>query len=305
MQNGRLLLSTSISLALFLGLTSCQTTTNGTPKGGAGGGGGTLYYSLPTKLEIHKLDLGTGADAKLGKGVAPSVAPDGRIVYTSPNDLVESAEDLVQQRAIVKATLDGDPQTGDGFKDPRVSPDGTKVAYETLEGALYVVNRDDGAVVSSFDNGGGQTHGWFRPTWTPDGRVIVSGDFGNPGFFRSDAGLTTLERFDPDFPASMFADPVYLAVSPDGTKVTFVKDHQVNVMNVDGSGLAVLDTDETATDTYPTWSPDGSQIAYFSTAGHLLIRPARGGDATDVLEEFPDLADKILIFETTAPFDWR
>jgi hypothetical protein len=299
-----------LSLALVPLLAGCpdDTDPDGAQGGGPGGGAatGTVYYSQSSDIELHELDLATGDDKKLGKGQSASVAPDGLIVYKTPTDLVESDESLVQQRIIVKATLDGDPQTGAGFAELRVSPDGTKVAYTTLQAGLYVVDRQSGALVSSFEQGGGTTKGWNHPSWTPDGRIVVSGELENPGFYLSDADLSTLDRFDPDLPKSMFADPTYLSVSHDGTKVAFVRNGQIDTMNIDGTGLAILDADETAEDTFSAWSPDDSHVAWLGKAGHMKILPAAGGgEPFDVLEAYPALADKILVFETTSQFDWK
>lgn len=295
-------------LALFASLlvpvlVACQSDTQ---KQGAGGAAtGTLYYTQTTQIEIHKLDLATGEDHKLGKGQAASVTPEGTIVYKTPTDIVESDESMVQQRYIMKGET-GTSFRSEGVADLQVSPDGTKVAYTTLQDHLYVLDRQSGDAVSSFKQGAGATEGWLSPSWTPDGRVVVSGNFGNPGFYVSDAGLSTLERFDPNLPQSMFADDNYLMASHDGTKVAFVRNKQVNVMNIDGTGLAILDTDDTAEDTYPVWSPDDSHVGWFGYAGHFKVLPAGGGGTPfDALVAYPDLADKILIFETTNRADWK
>jgi len=92
------------------------------------------------------------------------------------------------------------------------------------------------------------------------------------------------------------------AWSPDGKRIAFVsfRDHngqscesgdclpngELYVVGTDGSGLNRL-TRSTADDQHPTWSPDGTRIAYASGyddlhAGHppwLYIRPAGGGPA--------------------------
>lgn len=298
MHHGRTLLLSSILL-----LACNSDTKNG---GAAGGVSGKLYYTQSTELEIHKLDLATGEDHKLGKGQEASVAPDGLIVYKTPTDIVESDESMLQQRYIMKSTT-GSDRTAEGVAELQVSPDGTKVVYCTLRYNLYVLDRQSGDVLSSFEEGGSVGKGWYSPSWTPDGRIVVSGNFQNPGFYLSDAGFTKLDRFDPDFPQSMFADPNYLIASHDGTKVAFVRNKQVNVMNIDGTGLVTLDGDETAEDAYPVWSPDDSHIGWFGTAGHLEILAvnAPGGTPFDVLQAYPDLADKILIFETTNRADWK
>jgi Tol biopolymer transport system component len=58
------------------------------------------------------------------------------------------------------------------------------------------------------------------------------------------------------------ADPAY---SPDGSKIAFVSDTQIFVMNADGSGRRQVTTSPT-TKTDPTWSADGTRIAYVANS---------------------------------------
>jgi Tol biopolymer transport system component len=68
------------------------------------------------------------------------------------------------------------------------------------------------------------------------------------------------------------------ALSPDGTKIAFVRrdpsnDFNVWVMDVDGSNEVQLTT-STQDESYPVWSPDGTQIAY--------VRVREGSNITDI-----------------------
>jgi Tol biopolymer transport system component len=58
------------------------------------------------------------------------------------------------------------------------------------------------------------------------------------------------------------ADPAY---SPDGSKIAFVSDTQIFVMNADGSGRRQVTISPTAK-TDPSWSADGTRIAYVSNS---------------------------------------
>lgn len=64
------------------------------------------------------------------------------------------------------------------------------------------------------------------------------------------------------------------AWSPDGKRIAFVRstglwDHEISVMNVDGSGVQQLTDDDEAYSLAPEWSPDGSRILFAYFGSHL------------------------------------
>lgn len=282
---------------LLVGCSSSANTTT-TPGGGAALSG-HIYWVASADIEIHKLDLATGEDVVLGFGHAVDRAPDGKLVVIGKQGIEESDESLVTTRVIKKSDFDAKDDAEVNQTFPKVSPDGTKIAYQTLADNSFVINRTDGTVVARFEHTGA-TDGFLNPSWTPDGRIVMAGGFANPGVFLTDAALKKTTRIDPNL-----QQPEYPSVSPDGTKVACVVKNLVFTMNIDGSGLTQIDpTTDSAEDRFPTFNPAGTQIAYFTKGGHLVIRPAAGGDATDVLAVHPQLADKITVFSTTAPMAW-
>lgn len=267
-----------------------------TPAGGGGAGGikGTLYVPVGTSGQTFKLDLAGGTFKQLGLAPEPTVTPDGKII-ASDGDLFESDETLAAHRVIGK--FNSDPEkANDGYHAPQVDKEGKRIVYVTNDTNLYVVDRASGAVLNRIE-GGGILDGYERPTWTPDGRIVASG-YLKEGLFISDAAITTMTRFDPGL-----ARPREPAVSPDGTKVAFVLNNRVNVINIDGTGLTpVVTADEE--DHYPTWSPDGTHIAY-RISGRILIIPATGGTGIDLFEAgFKEIGDKYFIF-SGYQFAWR
>ena len=283
-------------LALPLAFAACSSTP--TPAGGGGTLPGALYYvgNLGVGSEIWKLDLATGNDGKVGIGSMPDRTKEGTFIIVDV-DLIEAPNDLTSRRVILKA--DTTPELSvHGFYNPQVSPDGSRIAYSTNDNLVFVAARDTGAIVGRFDMVPDATSGFYRPTWTPDGRIVVAGGYGNQGLFISDVGLTQVTRFDP-----MLAQPSDPAVSPDGTKVAFVLNTKVYVIALDGTGLTPLTDEDNDGDGLPTWSPDGAHIAYVS-GSHLHVKPSGGGTSQDFFDLYPQFYANHLDFAPSGQFNW-
>ena len=73
------------------------------------------------------------------------------------------------------------------------------------------------------------------------------------------------------------------AFSPNGQTIAFASDRDGNseiyLMNVDGSGQTRI-TNAAGDDTDPTWSPDGTRLAYRSSRGNGIY--SMKADGTDV-----------------------
>ena len=108
-------------------------------------------------------------------------------------------------------------------------------------------------------------------SWSPDGTrlAIQSGD--DIWLVDPDGGNRTRLTFSPGFDE-------YATFSPDATKIAFdregVTGHRVMVMNADGTGAHSI-SESFPDASQPTWSPDGSQIA-FQAHGDIWITSANG-----------------------------
>jgi len=203
--------------------------------------------TLNLNAQTHKLDGGGG----------------GIIAFTSARD---------GQNEIYLMNADGSSQTritntaaGENFLT--WSNDGSKLAFRK-EGGIYFINILDlpNAVVSEPRLAiamGGASIGW-----TPDGQIIFdSPDAGNWDIYLVNTDGSNLINitnnpeieFDPD-------------VSPDGSKIVFVKGYKLWIMAIDGSNRRQLTNGPM--DFAPAWSPDGNQIAFISGTGQQNLEIA-------------------------------
>jgi Tol biopolymer transport system component len=189
--------------------------------------------------------------------------------------------------------------TGQGpNRFPAWSPDGKKIAFEadraggTQIYAIAIDTRRESRL----------TDGWYKstlPNWSPDGRKIAfTANKLGWGVYLLDLGDRTIQRLDHEGGSCR---PHF---SPDGKKIAFVSAKadgkgDIWIMNADGTGKTRLTVTGETYDYYPTWSPDGSYLAYASTPDkkrgpwNLYIIPAGGGVPRRITDhpgrdEFPD-----------------
>jgi Tol biopolymer transport system component len=169
---------------------------------------------------------------------------------------------------------------------PEFSPDGSRIAFDAApadprEGAssIYVIGAE-GAGLQRLPGQGG-----FSPTWSPDGRSIAFASTdaaGETSFFEVDADGSDLRE--------VYRAPADVAIyggewSPDGER--FVGDAVVNsnrdvyVVDVADRSIERLTTDP-ASDREPSWSPDGSMIAF--ATGRWDTGPGAGGTEIAVMD---------------------
>jgi len=170
---------------------------------------------------------------------------------------------------------------------PRVSPDGTHIAYLRRDASdfwqIVIIDArgEKGEVITSgaYNN--------RAASWSPDGTelVFVSNRDGDNEIYRMPvAGGTTVPLTDD--PANDYAP----AWSPDGATIAFASDRDgdsdIYVMATDGSGLTNL-TNTAADEFSAAWSPDVSRIAFATNRDgnrEIYVMDADGSDPIRVTD---------------------
>jgi TolB protein len=181
----------------------------------------------------------------------PSLSPDGQyIVYHS------SAPDKGGLRIMkVDGSEDAQLTSIASDRNPRFSPDGTRILYSNIDNnTLHVINRDGSG---RRDLGSGK-----YPDWSPDGKEIVyqgcvSG--GRCGLIRANADGSNARQITTNandtMPRWKYGNIAFLS-DRDGN-------FEIYVISDNGTWLRRITIDP-ATDIMPVWNPGGVQIAFRS-----------------------------------------
>ena len=233
-----------------------------------------------------------------GQEIFPSLAPDGRLVYSR----IDGGDwDIFLQRAGASpVNLTADSPADDWQAE--FSPDGKRLAFRS--------ERDDGGIFI-MDAGGGSlerlTRSGFNPTWSPDGTQVLYSTaqvIADPTT-RPVVGVLSMIRVATGERRTVYddSDAVQPRFSPSGKRIAFWgfpnQGGQRDIWTIaapaadqTGAGLPpkpVAVTQDAATDWNPVWSPDGTYLYFASDrGGSMEIWRVRIDEATGQVQRPPE-----------------
>ena len=206
----------------------------------------------PTSIQFTRRDL-------LRQGAVAGLAASGLTALLAAcingNTSTSSPSEGPSSRS-VSGTIDS-PELPHALVDLPVARDlPGRIAYNTIEGDLWMVNGDGSGRRRLTDSGEGID---YSPTWAPTGSQIAfrttRGDAADSIFIIDSDGENERQLSPPG------VDAIFPAWSPDGRLIAYTA-AELTVVKPDGRGERSLGIDGECS----SWSPDGTTIAFCSNA---------------------------------------
>lgn len=254
---------------------------------------GKVNKPLPGKLVfrdwyhskmIVRVDLTSGKEEVIADGTLPCVAAGGLLAYADSSGayVIKDGSGGVRNTIRFNEVVEG----------PVLSPDGTRVLGSvrragppTQIGAVSIAAAPSPAV-GVFDLTGREVvsvAGYDDAAWTPDGKVIATGKYNEPGLVEIDPGSKGVRPIGEGIGAAYSP-----SVSPDGRTIVFVTGGKAWLMDREGRNLRQVFMDGHYQQR-PTFSPDGTKVAVIvcnlfaiDGSGEVFVIDVKTGEVTAV-----------------------
>jgi TolB protein len=224
---------------------------------------------------------------------ATSAGSNGRIFFEGPQSGTSGPADIFSVDPLGGEPLDLTKENGFSEQRPGVSADGRVVfmSFRDEGWNIFLMNADGSGIVNLTKTKNPIVN--FEPAISPDGSEVV--------YMRQDSGGQDLWRVgadgsNPQNLTEAVGEETSPEFSADGTKIAYVGtgpkpccdpeyNNDIWVMDADGSDQTQLTkTDFPRQNLSPTWSPDGTRIAYSTTEaggenGFHVMNAGGGGDS--------------------------
>lgn len=232
---------------------------------GACGDTGSINLSGAAGVETSTSEAGTAPAQVESPTATPIPAATGKIIFTSKRDgltdlYITSPDGAEVNRISTNAAIDSS-------SSPRLSPDGTRIAYSATinnNTDIYILDIASG-FISRVTNAVEKDS---APSWSPNGQRLAFESFrdGNLEIYITNVDGTNQIRLTND-PAGD-TNPVW---SPVSDEITFISGRFGNsdLFLLSPNGVVSTLTTSPAPDNTPSWSPDGSSIAFQTFEGEL------------------------------------
>jgi Tol biopolymer transport system component len=251
---------------------------------------GTIAFLAPNG-NLYLLDPATGETQKVMRDVgccSLAWSPDGTAVaFTTgrgegKGDVVVSHLDGTS--TIVASLNSGGPPDPCCPQDVAWSQDGLQIVFTSGDGEVFTV-AVNGSHLTQITDHTQDGCGDRRVSWSSSNGLIVTQRI-CPG--AENSGIYTFTPLGSEVRKVLATkgEPQGISVSPDGGRIAFaIRLEGIFVVDADGSGLARLTH---GWDSSPTWSPDGTVIAFSHAARGeaygLWAVPSAGGEAFQVAD---------------------
>ncbi len=227
---------------------------------------GSDIYRLNLDLDVRELLFTNGKDAvAIGTNRLLLVEPT-----PDPRIIVSDFPGANRKSVLEYGGLSG-PKHRKYFEKPQMSPNQKYIAYDgdvIYNPETYIVDANTGELLATAGDWNASKP-LISPSWSPDGSLFVCGwSTLNNGIFKIAPDFGSIVRIDPNL--TNVSAP---SVSPDGTKVAFIRDGKLWTMNSDGTNATLWNSGKSNFYT-PAWSPDGKYIVVISGGIINVFDPA-------------------------------